>query len=124
MRGERFMTQINQSKIKKDMRHLQIAKYLNTIIQLIINNNIKEAKQKMELMIHFMDKTHYNSIRILDAVYRSFGVAQYLLFQYITGLNEKKNNQRILILLGATNNLSNSIPLHESIFGPFDTNPK
>lgn len=124
MSGDRLLTQKNQFKIIKNMRNLQIAKYLNTIIQLIINEEIKEAKQKTELMINFMDKKHYNSIKILDVVYQSFGVAQYLLFQYINGLSEIKNNDRILILFGITRNLSKNIPLQESIFGPYDSNPK
>lgn len=124
MTGERLVTQLNQSKIIKNMRDLQIAKYLNTIIQLIVNQEIKEAKQKTELMTDFMEKNNYNSIRILDVVYQSFGVAQYLLFQFINELNEEKNYHRMLILFGATKNLLKNIPLQESIFGPYDSNPK
>lgn len=123
LKGERYRSQLNKLKIVKDMKQLQIAKYLNNIIQLIIHKKLKEAIQMTRLMINFMERIHYSSNRILDLIYRSFGVAQYLMFRFIDGLNEEKNHQRILILLGA-NEITNCIPLQESIIGPYDSNPK
>lgn len=123
-RGERLTTQKNHYKIIKTMRHIQIARYINTIIQLIMNNEIKDAVQKTNLMIKFMEKIMYNdSIIILDMIYRSFGVAQYLLFQDLDSWNKERNHDRMLILLGATKNF-NDVPLQESILGPYDSNPK
>lgn len=109
--------------IVKDMRQLQIAKYLNTIVQQIIYKKIKEAKQMTSLLIHFTEKINYNSKVILEFIYQCFGFAQYLLFQNMVELNEEQNFQRMLILLGA-NKQMNCIPLMESVFGPFDSNGK
>jgi len=103
------------------MGHLTICKYLNIIIQLLINNKIKEAKLKTELMIEFMEKKSYNFNRILDGIYQGFGVVQYKSFQNINRWSIKDNHQRMLIFLGAA---KNNIPLQESIFGPFEINPK
>lgn len=121
MKGDRLLTQINNSKIVKNLGNLMICKYLNIIIQLLIKNQIKEAKLKTELMIQFMEKKSYNSNRILDAIYQSFGVAQYTSFQKINRWNNEKNHQRILFYLGVT---KNNIPLQESLFGPYDHNPR
>ncbi|XP_025196861.1 uncharacterized protein LOC112595768 [Melanaphis sacchari] len=121
MKGDRLSTQINNSKLVKDMKHLMICKYLNLIIQLLIKNQIKEAKLKTELMIEFMEKNSYNSHSILDTIYQSFGIAQYVLFQNISQWNMEKNHQRMLIFLGAT---KSNIPLQESLFGSNEINPK
>lgn len=121
MKGDRLLTQINNSKLVKDMGHLMICKYLNIIIQLLTKNEIKEAKLRTELMIEFMEKKSYKFNKILDAIYQSFGIAQYLSFQNINRWSIKDNHQRMLIFLGAA---KNNIPLHESVFGPYDINPK
>jgi len=121
LKGDRLLTQINNSKLVKDMGHIMVCKYLNIIIQLIIRNEIKEAKLKTELLIEFMEKKSYTFNRILDAIYQSFGMAQYILFQNINRWSIKDNHQRMLIFLGAA---KNNIPLQESLFGPFEINPK
>ncbi|XP_060844682.1 uncharacterized protein LOC132924406 [Rhopalosiphum padi] len=121
LKGDRLSTRINNSKLVKDMRHLMICKYLNLIIQLLIKNQIKEAKLKTELMIEFMEKNDYKSDSILDKIYQSFGIAQYVLFQNVNRWNIEKNHQRMLIFLGAT---KSNIPLYESLFGPCEINPK
>lgn len=124
MDSERLLNHSSQFKIMKDAKHLQIVKYLNTIIDLIINGKIKEAEQKSVLLVNFMEKLHYNSSnKILDVIYRSFGVGQYLLLQDINKSNKDISYQRKLILFGATKN-GYSIPLYESLFGPYDSNPK
>lgn len=121
MKGDRLLTEINNSKLVKNMGHLMICKYLNIIIQLLIKNEIKQAKLKTELMIEFMEKKSYNFNRILDGIYQSFGMVQYRSFQNINRWSIKDNHQRMLIFLGAA---KNNIPLQESIFGPFEINPK
>lgn len=121
MKGDRLSTQINNSKLVKDMTHLTICKYLNFITHLLIQNQIKEAKLKTELMIEFMENNSYESDIILDKVYQCFGMAQYVLFQNINRWNIEKNHRRMLIFLGAT---KSNIPLQESLFGPFEINPK
>lgn len=123
MKDERLKIRKNHFKIKKDIIQLQIAKYLNIIIQLLVYKKIKEAKQMTSLLINFTEKIHYNSDLILNVIYQSFGVTQYLLFQNMTELNEEQNYQRMLILLGANKDI-NCIPLQESVFGPFDSNAK
>ncbi|XP_060855897.1 uncharacterized protein LOC132933649 [Metopolophium dirhodum] len=121
LKGDRLLTQINNSKLIKDMRNLMICKYLNIIVQLLINNEIKEAKLKTELLIEFMEKKSYKFNRILDAIYQSFGMVQYILFQNINRWSIKDNHQRMLVFLGAA---KNNIPLQESLFGPLEINPK
>jgi len=121
MKGDRLLTEINNSKLVKNMGHLMICKYLNIIIQLLMKNEIKQAKLKTELMIEFMEKKSYNFNRILDGIYQSFGMVQYKSFQNINQWSIQKNHQRMLIFLGAA---KNNIPLQESIFGPFEINPK
>ncbi|CAH1731009.1 unnamed protein product [Aphis gossypii] len=121
MKGDRLSTQINNSNLVKDMTHLTICKYLNLITYLLIQNQIKEAKLKTELMIEFMENNSYESDIILDKVYQCFGMAQYVLFQNINRWNIEKNHRRMLIFLGAT---KTNIPLQESLFGPFEINPK
>jgi len=121
MKGDRLLTQINNTKLVKDMGRLTICKYLNIIIQLLIRNKIKEAKLKTELMIEFMEKKSYKFNKILDAIYQSFGIAQYISFQNIDRWSIKDNHQRMLIFLGAA---KNNIPLHETLFGPLEINPR
>ncbi|VVC30867.1 Tetratricopeptide-like helical domain [Cinara cedri] len=126
MRGDRLETQKNHNKTIKIMGHLQMAKYLNTLIQLILNNKLNEATQKTEILSNFMEKIHYKSNVIIDVVYRSFGVAQYLLFQDTNEWNEQKNHQRMLVFLGAAKDVSemNMVIFIESIFGRYESNPK
>lgn len=119
MSGERLVTQKVNLKIKEDMRHIQIIKYFNTIICLLLKNEIKEAKHITELMIKFMKKAHCDSQNILNEIYRTFGAAQFLLFQNINRMNEKYNHQRILVLLGA---IEDSLIILESLYGTYDVN--
>lgn len=123
MTGDRLETQKTYLKIINDMKHLQISKYLNTVMYLILNNEIKEAIHKTELMVEYMDKIHFNSIHILDVIYQSFGVRLCLSFQYLDRWNEEKNYKRMLILFGIRNNLSSYL-FDESFFGPNYSNPK
>lgn len=119
MSGERLVTQKVNLKIKEDMRHIQIIKYFNTIICLLLKNEIKEAKHITDLMIKFMKKAHCDSQNILNEIYRTFGAAQFLLFQNINRMNKKYNHQRILVLLGA---IEDSLIILESLYGTYDVN--
>lgn len=121
--GDRLETQKTYLKIKNDMKHLQISKYLNCVMYLIMNNKIKEARHKTESMVVYMNKIHYNSNHILDVIYQSFGVSLCWSFQYIDGWNEEKNYKRMLILFGIRKNLSSYL-FDESFFGSNYSNPK
>lgn len=121
LRAERRVAHTNSLNISKDMHHLQVVKYFNTIIQLILNNEIKEAKEKTELMINYMKKVHYNSQNVLNEIYRTFGAVQYLLFQNIDQRDEKHNQQRILSLFGA---IEDTFAMQESLYGSCNFNIK
>jgi hypothetical protein len=121
MRGERLMTQKINLKIIKDMHHLQMVKYLDKIIQLILKNEIKKAKDQTELVIKYMKKVHCDSRILLDEIYRTFGAAQYLLFQNINRWNEKYNHQRMLVLLGV---VKDYFLIQESLYGSCNFNLK
>lgn len=121
MRGERLVAQKINLKIIKDMSHLQMVKYLETIIQLILKNEIKEAKNQTELMIKYMKKVHRDSRIVLNEIYRTFGARQYLLFQNINRWNDKYNRQRMLVLLGV---VKDSFLMQESLYGSYNINFK
>ncbi|XP_050435211.1 uncharacterized protein LOC126842326 [Adelges cooleyi] len=123
---EQFMlNDLNSYKVKKDMQNLQIAKYLNDVLQLIIERQFKEAKQKVDLLNSYLEKIHCNSDSsqsVMSLIYKAFGVAYYLMYKDMRGWSEEENHQRILTMLGSTNH-SNSITYEESFMGHHDPKP-
>lgn len=126
MRGDRLESQKNHIKTIKTMGNLQINKYLTVLKHLILNKQIGEATRKTLFLSKYLKKIHNKSNAILDVVYQSFGVAQYLSFQDINEWTEQKNHQRMLLFLGATKDVSDvmSVLIIESLFGRYDPHPK
>lgn len=126
MRGDRLESQKNHIKTIKTMGNRQMNKYFTVLKHLILNKKIEEATQKTVFLSNYMKKIHNKSNAILDVIYQSFGVAQYLSFQDINEWTEQKNHQRMLVFLGATKDVSvvTSVLIIESLFGRYDPHPK
>ncbi|XP_050535361.1 uncharacterized protein LOC126902295 [Daktulosphaira vitifoliae] len=122
LKNKRLIEQI----LKKYITNLQTAKYLNTVIQLIIERKFQKAKQKVNLMKNYLKKRNCKQIsQIMDLVYLTYGVAYYLTYKHIQEWNDKENHQRLLTMLGATTIYqSKSIIYQDSFMGSRDLNPK
>lgn len=110
----------------KDLIKLQVAKYINSIVEHCLAGELDPAKRLADLAMKYMDKNCYRPSNVLNALYEVFGLAQYLVNREIPEWSKEMNDKRIFFILGSNvvkNDRYNNV-YHASYFGVSDFNPR
>lgn len=111
---------VNDRRHVKDLVHLHVSKYINSIVQHCLFGKIWRAQREAELAMAFMKKKFYRPLELVNTLYNAFGLALYLVNQDVPKWSDELNNNRILYLFGSNivkNNSYNNV-YKESYFGP------
>lgn len=108
------------------MIKLQVAKYINSIVQHCLTREISPAQRQAELAMEYMKRLGYRPLELVNTLYEVIGLAMYLTNQDVPEWSSERNEERMLCILGlnvSKNDAYNNV-YRESFFGPQGTNTR
>lgn len=108
------------------MIKLQIAKYINSIVQQCLAGEINPAQRQAELAMEYMKRLGYRPLELVNTLYEVIGLAIYLTNRDVPEWSSERNEERMLCILGSNvnkNDAYNNV-YRESYFGPQGINTK
>jgi len=118
--------QLNDQRKIKDLIKLQVAKYINSIVEYCLSSEIELARRQAELAMKYMEEHRFRPLKVVNTLYEVFGLALYLLNRDVPEWSNEMNDKRILFILGSSFDEKNAYNhvYHESYYGIKNQNTK